>query len=359
MSGHHDHSHPHAHDDGTPSLEEIRRVLPELPGPDLEAATAVVQREQTLLKPAGALGRLEELVQWLATWQGKAPPELTHPRIVVFAGAHGIADRGVSAFPPSVTGQMVQAFIDGHAAINQLAEFADADLRVHEMALEQPTRDFTTGAAMDEATCARAVAYGMMSIEPGLHLLCLGEMGIGNSTSAAALCAALFGGPASAWVGPGTGVDAVGIQRKITVVEAGVAANPLALTDPFEALRCLGGQELSAIVGAIIACRLARIPVVLDGFACTAAAAVLYKADPKALDHCIVAHKSAEPGHAKLLSAINQRPLFDFDMRLGEASGAALTIPTLRAALACHLGMATFAQAGVSQKGGKPAGSVH
>lgn len=352
MSGHHDHAHHHHHDDdGLPSLEEIRHILADLPGPDLESGTAALQRERTLLKPAGALGRLEELVQWLATWQGKAPPSLTHPRIVIFAGAHGVARHGVSAYPPAVTGQMVQAFINGHAAINQLAELHDADLRVHEMDLDHPTADFTNGPAMSEEVCARATAYGMMAIEPGLDLLCLGEMGIANSTAAAALCAALFGGPASDWVGPGTGVDGEGLRRKIAVVEAGLAANPSALTDPLEALRCFGGQELAAIVGAIIACRVARVPVVLDGFACTAAAAVLYRADPRALDHCIVAHRSAEPGHARLLAAIDKRALFEFDMRLGEASGAALAIPILKSALACHLNMATFAEAGVVGKG--------
>lgn len=337
--------------DDTPSLDEIRRVLTELPGPDLEAATAAAQREASLLKPPGSLGRLEEMVQWLATWQGKMPPELTHPRIAVFAGAHGIAARGVSAYPPDVTRQMVQAFLDGHAAVNQLAEAADADLRIYEMDLDHPTADFTAGPAMDEASCATAMAYGMMAVEPGLHLLCLGEMGIGNTTSAAALACALFGGEAADWVGPGTGIDAEGLAHKAAVVAAGLAANPAARTDPFEALRCLGGQELAAIAGAVIAARLARVPVVLDGFVCTAAAAVLFKADPRALDHCIVAHCSAEPGHARLLRAIGKRPLFELDMRLGEASGAALAIPVLRSALACHLGMGTFAQAGVSGRG--------
>lgn len=355
----HDHDHHHHHHDDAPSMDDIRKVLKELPGPDLESATAALQREQNLLKPRGALGRLETLVQWLATWQAKAPPELTHPRIAVFAGAHGVAAHGVSAYPPSVNAQMVQAFINGHAAVNQLATAADADLRVYEMDLARPTADFTHGPAMDEARCARATAYGMMAVEPGLHLMCLGEMGIGNTTSAAALCAALFGGTGADWVGPGTGVDEDGLKRKAAVVDAGLAANPQALTDPFEALRCLGGEELAAIVGAIIACRLARVPVVLDGFACTAAAAVLHKADPKALDHCIVAHKSAEPGHARLLAAINKQPLFDFGMRLGEASGAALAIPVLRSALACHLNMGTFADAGVSEKvAGGPA-SLH
>lgn len=355
MSADHDHHHPA----DLPTLEEIRRVLRDLPGPDLEAATSALQREQTLLKPRGALGRLEDLVQWLATWQGNAPPELTHPRIAVFAGAHGITAHGVSAYPASVNAQMVQAFLNGHAAVNQLATAADSDLRVYEMELDRPTADFTLGAAMDEATCARAVAYGMMAVEPGLHLMCLGEMGIGNTTSAAALCAALFGGTGADWVGPGTGVDGEGLKRKAAVVDAGLAANPSALTDPLEALRCLGGQELAAIAGAIIACRFARVPVVLDGFACTAAAAVLHKADPKALDHCIVAHKSAEPGHAKLLAAINKQALFDFGMRLGEGSGAALAIPLLRSALACHLNMGTFADAGVSGPAAELPGVMH
>ncbi|WP_029014203.1 nicotinate-nucleotide--dimethylbenzimidazole phosphoribosyltransferase [Niveispirillum irakense] len=355
MSADHDHHHPA----DLPTLEEIRRVLRDLPGPDLEAATSALQREQTLLKPRGALGRLEDLVQWLATWQGNAPPELTHPRIAVFAGAHGITAHGVSAYPASVNAQMVQAFLNGHAAVNQLATAADSDLRVYEMELDRPTADFTLGAAMDEATCARAVAYGMMAVEPGLHLMCLGEMGIGNTTSAAALCAALFGGTGADWVGPGTGVDGEGLKRKAAVVDAGLAANPSALTDPLEALRCLGGQELAAIAGAIIACRFARVPVVLDGFACTAAAAVLHKADPKALDHCIVAHKSAEPGHAKLLAAINKQALFDFGMRLGEGSGAALAIPLLRSALACHLNMGTFADAGVSGPAADLPGVMH
>lgn len=346
--------------DMTASLDEIRRIIPELPGPDLEAATAATQRESNLLKPPGALGRLEEISTWMAAWQGRTPPELTHPRIAVFAGAHGVAARGVSAYPPEVTGQMVQAFLNGHAAINQLAKQADADLRVYEMALEQPTADFTQGPAMSDEGCAHACAYGMMAVEPGLHLLCLGEMGIGNTTSAAALCCAMFGGEPAHWVGPGTGVDPAGFQRKLDAVTDGLAANPGARTDPFEALRCLGGQELAAIVGAIVAARLARVPVVLDGYACTAAAAVLYRADPKALDHCLVAHRSREPGHTRLLDLMGKRPLLDLDMRLGEASGAALAIPLIKAALACHTGMATFAEAGVSGKGGsRPGSAVH
>jgi nicotinate-nucleotide--dimethylbenzimidazole phosphoribosyltransferase len=330
------------------TFDEIRALMRDLPGPDLEAGTAALERQNQLTKPRGSLGRLEELAQWIATWQGSSTPEMRRPRISVFAGNHGIAARGVSAYPSEVTAQMVQNFINGGGAVNQLSEAADADLRVYELDLDRPTRDFTTGPAMTEEGCARAMAYGMMAVEQGLHVICLGEMGIANTTSAAALCTALFGGEPSDWVGPGSGVDAKGLGRKAETIAAGLAANPGALTDPLEALRCLGGFELAAIAGAVIAARLARTPVVLDGYACTAAAAVLVRLDPRALDHCIVAHRSAEPGHARLLEKLGKQPLFDFGMRLGEGSGAALAIPILKAAVACHTGMATFAEAGVS-----------
>jgi nicotinate-nucleotide--dimethylbenzimidazole phosphoribosyltransferase len=244
---------------------------------------------------------------------------------------------------------MVQNFIAGGAAVNQLCKAVDADLRVYEMSLERPTADFTRGPAMDEAECARAMAYGMMAVEPGLDVLCLGEMGIANTTAAAALCLALFGGTASDWTGPGTGVAGAALARKTEVVAAGVARHKGA-GDSLEILRCLGGLELAAIAGAIIAARFARTPVLLDGFACTAAAAALYAFDPRALDHCLVAHVSAEPGHRRLLDKIGKRPLLDLGMRLGEGSGATLAIGLLKAAVACHTGMATFAEAGVSGK---------
>ena len=332
------------------TLDEIRAVLAEFPAADLDAATQAATREATLTKPPGALGRLEEIAAWLAAWQGRHPPRLERPRVCVFAGNHGVAARGVSAYPAAVTKQMVANFIAGGAAINQLCKNADADLRVFEMALDQPTDDFTEGPAMSEETCAQAVTYGMMAVEPGLDLLCLGEMGIANTTSAAALAGALFGGTAADWVGPGTGVAGAALQHKTDVVAAGLARHRDAARDPFDMLRRLGGQELAAICGAVMAARLARTPVLLDGFACTVAAAVLFAADRHALDHCLVAHVSAEPGHRRLLQAIGKTALFDFGMRLGEASGAALAIPVLRAAVACHAGMATFAEAGVSGK---------
>jgi len=225
---------------------------------------------------------------------------------------------------------------------------ADADLRVYEMALDQPTADFTLGPAMDEGACARAITYGMMAVEDGIELLALGEMGIGNTSAAAAICHALFGGEAADWTGPGTGVEGAVLDAKIAAVSAGVAVNRAAMTDPLHVLRCLGGQEIAAIAGAVVAARVARIPVLLDGYTCTAAAAVLHAIDPALLDHCQIAHLSAEPAHRDLVQHMGKRPLLDLDMRLGEASGAALAINIVRAAVACHTGMATFAEAAVS-----------
>ena len=330
------------------SFDEVRALLAELPGPESSASAAAVAREAQLTKPAGALGRLEELSVWLATWQGRHPPRMERPHAAVFAGNHGVAAQGVSAYPAEVTRQMVANFIEGGAAVNQLCAVADSALRVHEMGLEEPTRDFSEAPAMDEADCAKAIAYGMMTVEDGLDVLALGEMGIANTTSAAAICHALFGGLATDWVGRGTGVDEAGLARKAQVVEAAVAKHRDAMTDPLEVLRHLGGFELAAILGAVMAARMARTPVLLDGYTCTAAAAVLHALDGRALDHCQVAHVSAEPGHRRLLERLDKRPLLDLGMRLGEASGAVLAIPLLKAACACHSAMATFEEAGVS-----------
>jgi nicotinate-nucleotide--dimethylbenzimidazole phosphoribosyltransferase len=332
-------------------LDEIRALMAHLPGPDLDAGSAAATRERTLTKPAGSLGRLEELAGWLATWQGRHPPRIDHPRTVVFAANHGVAARGVSAYPASVTAQMVQNFIAGGAAVNQLCRVVDADLRVYEMNLDTPTGDIVLGPAMSGEECAQAIAYGMMAVEPGIDALAVGEMGIGNTTVASALCMGLFGGEASEWTGPGTGVAGTTLEHKREVVAAAVARHKPEAGDAFETLRRLGGLEFAAIAGAILAARMGRVPVVLDGFCATAAAAILYAADPRALDHCVAGHVSAEPAHRRLLECIGQRPLLDLGMRLGEASGATLALAILKAAAACHSGMATFADAGVSGPG--------
>ncbi|MBT6118985.1 MAG: nicotinate-nucleotide--dimethylbenzimidazole phosphoribosyltransferase, partial [Rhodospirillaceae bacterium] len=323
-----------AEDLAPPSLEEIRALLPAMPDADGEAVAAAADRESQLTKPAGSLGRLEEISAWLAAWQGRHPPAVDHARVCVFAGNHGVAARGVSAFPAEVTAQMVGNFVTGGAAVNQLCQAADADLRVYEMDLDHPTADFTAGPAMTGEACARAMAYGMMAVEPGIDLLCLGEMGIGNTTSASALCNALFGGEAADWTGPGTGVAGDALARKTAVVAEGVAVHAEAREDPLEILCRLGGNELAAIAGAVLAARMGRVPVLLDGFASTTAAAVLHAAAPGALDHCLVAHCSAEPGHRRLLERLDKKPLLDLGMRLGEASGAAIAIGLVRAAAA-------------------------
>jgi nicotinate-nucleotide--dimethylbenzimidazole phosphoribosyltransferase len=333
-----------------PDFAEIRKIVAELPGPDRPAFEAAVAREGQLTKPAGALGRLEEITAWVCAWQGRHPPGVDHARVAVFAGNHGVAARGVSAFPAEVTVQMVQNFVAGGAAVNQLTEFAGADLRVYEMALETPTDDFTQGPALSEADCAKAIAYGMMSVEAGVELMALGEMGIANTTAAAAICHALYGGDPQDWVGPGTGVAGDALAAKVAAVAEGVAANSDLLGDPLHVLRALGGHEIAAIAGAIIAARLAGVPVLLDGYTCTAAAAVLHAIDPAAIDHCMVGHLSAEPAHINLCQKLDQVPLLALGMRLGEASGAALAIQIVRAAVACHNGMATFADAGVARK---------
>ena len=334
------------------NLDEIRSLLAQSPGPDLEAGAAAAARQAQLTKPAGSLGRLEELAIWLATWQARHPPRLDHPRTLVFAGNHGVAARGVSAYPASVTAQMVQNFVAGGAAVNQLCRVFDAGLKVYEMNLDTPTGDIVEGPAMTEEECGRAIAYGMMAVEPGIDALAVGEMGIANTTIAAALCLALFGGDAAGWTGPGTGVVGAALEKKREVVAAAAARHRPEAGDPFDVLRRLGGLEFAAMAGAILAARMGRVPVVLDGFCAGAAAAVLYAADPRALDHCVAGHVSAEPGHRRLLDRLGKPPLLDLGMRLGEASGATLALAILKAAAACHAGMASFAEAGVSGPSG-------
>ena len=330
------------------TLADFRTALRSMPDASTAARAAAEARNGQLTKPPGALGRLEELAIWYAGWRGSGRPRIEHPQVVVFAGNHGIARHGVSAFPAEVTVQMVHNFRAGGAAINQLAKAVGASLDVHALDLDTPTADFTQGPAMSDAECAAALTTGWQSVGATTDLLVVGEMGIGNTTAAAAIATALFGGPASGWTGRGTGVTDAGLALKAQVVELGLAANPSALTDPLAALRCLGGRELAAIAGAIAAARAARIPVILDGFICCAAAAVLEQAVPGALDHAVAGHLSGEAAHGRLLDLIGKKPLLSLGLRLGEGSGAALAISILRAAVACHSGMATFAEAGVA-----------
>lgn len=330
------------------TLDDFRALLSTLPGENTEARGAAAARNGQLTKPPSALGRLEDLAIWMAAWQGTATPQVAAPQVAIFAGNHGVCAQGVSAFPPEVTVQMVANFEAGGAAINQLCTAMGAQLSVHALDLDRPTEDFTKAPAMTEAECVSALQTGWHSVDPAADVFIAGEMGIGNTTSAAALACALYGGAAEDWVGRGTGVDDAGLARKTDVVTRGVALHAPTARDALDLLRCLGGRELAAMAGAIARARVDRIPVILDGFICCAAAACLDTAQPGALDHCVAGHASAEAGHVGLLSKLQKPPLLSLDLRLGEGSGAATALGILKAAAACHSGMATFAEAGVA-----------
>jgi len=328
------------------SLAEFQQLVAAALGVDQQAMGEAEARNGQLTKPPGALGRLEDMAIWYAGWRGNPRPSIEAPQVIIFAGNHGVTAQGVSAFPAEVTAQMVLNFEHGGAAINQLSKMAGADLDVIALHLDTPTADFTQGPAMSEAEVVAALQAGWNAVKDGADLLVVGEMGIGNTTSAAAIAHALYAGEAEEWVGRGTGVDEAGLATKARVVREGVAVNntPKGL----EALRCLGGRELAGMVGAIARARLLRIPVILDGFIATAAAAALGEEVDDALDHVIAGHVSAESAHPALLAQLGKEPILSLNMRLGEGSGAAVAINILKAAVACHSGMATFAEAGVS-----------
>jgi len=334
----------------TQPLDGIRSLVRDMPGPDRAAAAAVKARDARLTKPPGSLGRLESIAEWLALWQGRERPRIERPLVVVFAGNHGVVAQGVTAYPQAVTKQMVANFQAGGAAINQLCKTFDLGFKIFELALDDPTGDITERPALHESDCAAAIAYGMEAVEGGPDLLCVGEMGIGNTTIAAAVCHGLYGGRPEDWVGPGTGVDSQGLMRKADAVRRAVALHRPHLGDPLEVLRRLGGRELAAMAGAIIAARHSHVPVLIDGYVATAAAAVLHAMRANALDHCLAAHCSAEPAHRELLRRLGKEPLLDLGMRLGEATGAALAAALVKAAADLHAGMATFESAGVADR---------
>ncbi|WP_332819827.1 nicotinate-nucleotide--dimethylbenzimidazole phosphoribosyltransferase [Sphingopyxis sp.] len=330
------------------SVQAFEAALADLREADPHAEADARVRQAELTKPAGSLGRLEALAIFFAGWQGRARPQIDRARAAIFAGNHGVTVHGVSAFPPSVTAQMVANFANGGAAINALSGAAGLELTVVALDLDRPTADFTGDAAMTEAECLDALNRGAAAIDADLDLIVLGEMGIGNSTAAAALCARSFGGDAAEWVGPGTGIDGHGVARKVQVVDQAIAFHAAAPRSAFETLRRVGGREIAAIAGAILRARQLGVPVLLDGFICTSAIAPLAADNPAITAHCIAGHCSAEPGHKRLLALLGLDPLLTLGMRLGEGSGAAVATSIIRSALAAHDQMATFAEAQVS-----------
>lgn len=328
------------------SLEAVAGLASALPSSDAASVRAATERQMSLTKPPGALGRLEELAIFMAGWQNTDRPVINAAQALVFAGNHGVCAQGVNPFPQEVTAQMVLNFEAGGAAINQICAVSGADLSVIALDLDHPTADITEAPAMTAAEALQAMQRGAEAVSPDAQVLVLGEMGIGNSTIAAALALGAFGGAPSEWVGRGTGADEAGLALKAEVIARAVTRH--SGTRGLDILSALGGREQAAICGAVIEARSRRIPVILDGFICTAAVVPLFDADPRFLEHCLVGHASREPGHRKLLDAMGIDPILSLDMALGEGSGAALALGVLRTALACHNGMATFAEAGVS-----------
>jgi nicotinate-nucleotide--dimethylbenzimidazole phosphoribosyltransferase len=320
--------------------------LRELPEPDEVARAAVRARAAEILRPLGALSRLDEVAVWVAGWQRTDRPSVRAPSAVLFAADHGVTAEGVSAYPAEVTAAVVKALEEGVATASALAREAGAELRVIDVGVGRPTRNIVREPALSEEEFGEAFERGRRAVaEVDADLMVLGEMGIGNTTAAAAVSAALLGGPVAAWTGRGAGLDDAGMARKRAAVEAAVRS--AAGADPGEVLRRVGGSELAALAGAAAEARVRSIPVVLDGFVATAAVLPLELVRPGGLDHCVAGHRSPEPGHALLLDRLGLAPLLDLEMRLGEGSGALLAVPIVRMACAAVTEVATFSEWGL------------
>jgi nicotinate-nucleotide--dimethylbenzimidazole phosphoribosyltransferase len=329
--------------------EEVGSVIRSLPLPDEAAASAVRERGSLVLRPLGALARLDELAVWLAGWQRTTRPAVTRPAAAVFVADHGVAAEGVSAYPAEVTASMLRALSEGAATASVMAQGVGAWLSVVDVGVGRPSANLVREPALSKAGFRECFEAGRRAVaELDTDLLVLGEMGIANTTSAAAVCSALFGGLAEEWTGRGTGIDDGTLARKVAVVEA-ARRRMRGISGPLEILRQVGGAELVAIAGAIVESRMRSIPVVLDGFVVTAAAAPLEATRPGALDHCLAGHCSGEPGHRLLLDKLGKPPLLDLGLRLGEGTGALAAVPLVRLAAACVTDVATFSEWGVSR----------
>ena len=329
-------------------MTDIRPLFESFPGPDESARAAVACRARDVLRPLGALSRFDDVAIWLAGWQGTQRPHVSNPALVVFAADHGVASRGVSAYPQSVTAAMLEALRSGVATACVMAADVGASVSIVDVGVSRPTGDLLIEAAMNQHRFDEAFDCGRVAVRSlDADILVLGEMGIGNTTAASALCLALFGMTAPDWTGRGTGVDDATYERKVEVVAR--ARDRVEGAQPLEALRELGGAEMVALAGAATEARLRSIPVVLDGFVVTAALAALELVHPGALDHCIAGHRSPEPGHALLLDKLGRQPLIDLGLRLGEGSGALAALPLIRIAATAVVDVATFSEWGLSR----------
>ena len=330
-------------------LDDIRNLIKNLPYPDKQIKQAIIDRESLLVKPYKSLGILEDLTLWIAQWQDKKIPRMLYPCVTIFTGHHGISCEGISAFPDIVNRHMIKIFRNNGAAINQICKTVDSELQIIEMNNNIPTKNFLFEPAMNPQSCLQAILCGFNSVQTGIDLFIPGEMGIGNTTSAAAITYALFGGNVSDWTGTGTGINRETLMQKYRIVQDSVFLHKKYMHDGLDILCYVGGYEIAAILGAIISARLKKIPVLLDGYVSCSAAAILSSMNPTSLDHCQVSHISAEKGHRNQIKKLKKKAFIDFKMRLGEGSGAALMIPILRAAVNCHNGMDTLEKAGIKK----------
>jgi nicotinate-nucleotide--dimethylbenzimidazole phosphoribosyltransferase len=315
-----------------------------LPGGDLHAHDLVAARASGILRPSGALARLDTLAVWVARWQGTTTPSVVRPAALIFAADHGVVAEGVSAYPGDVTAAMLDAFRAGRSSIDALARTCGASVRVHDVGVGRPTGNLRVEPAMTEASFAEAFTAGRLAVRTlDADLLVVGEMGIGNTTSAAAVCARLLGGPPAGWVGRGTGVDDDRLHVKQHVV-ADAVARTADLTHAADVLRHLGGHELVAMAGAFVEARRRGLPVLLDGYVCTAALVALWCIEPAIVDHVQAGHCSAEHAHRAALTALGMEPLLDLGLRLGEGSGAMAAVPLVAMACRAVVEVPTFAE---------------
>lgn len=325
-------------------MSTVADSLAHLPAIDRDAHDAVTARVADILRPSGALARLDELAVWIASWHGIATPSINRPAAVIFAADHGVADDGVSAYPADVTASMLAAFRAGRSTIDALARVAGATVTVHDVGVGSPTANLRTEAAMSADGFEAAFLAGRGAVaDLDTDLLVVGEMGIGNTTSAAALCARLLGGQVNQWVGRGTGVDDARFGVKLAAVHD-ACERTAHLVEPIEVFRHLGGHELVAMAGAFVEARHRRIPVLLDGYVATAALIPLWRMNPAIVEHCRAGHCSAEPGHLGALDQLGLVPLLNLNMRLGEGSGAMAAVPLVAMACRAVVDVATFGE---------------
>ncbi len=321
-------------------FDDIRDLIARVPAANSDVQEAAMARQAQIALPSGELGRLAELAIWLASWQGQNPPKVERPQIVVFASSHGIAERGVSAYGLAETQAKIDALTSGKGSVNQIAGTAGCGLQIVELAPELPTPDITEQAALSEKECAATFAFGMEAVSAKPDLIGLGVVGAGATTAAGAVSLALYGGAASFWAMSGSAMKKPDLLvAKTKVIDEALIHHRGKLDDPLEVMRRLGGRDVSAVAGAIIAARYQNIPVILDGFVATASAAILHAIDPNCIDHCVAGSVTSRDSHHALLDRIGKKPVLDLGLGLGDGSGAALAISIAKAAAACHVGI--------------------